>query len=316
MLPDMYTPPFLLGNGHVQTIFPVLFRKMNTVFYQRERIATFDDDFLDLDWSTHGHTRLAIISHGLEGDTTRTYVKAMVKAVTDNGWDALAWNYRSCSGEPNRKLRSYHNGVTDDLAWVIDHARKKNRYKEIALIGFSLGANLSLLHLGRDIPDPIVTKAVVFSAPCDLAASSKVLAKPINTIYMKRFLVLLHKKIKAKMKTMPGQIDDKGYDKIKDFQAFDDRYTAPIHGFKNARDYWEKCSCKPFIPDISIPTLIINAKNDPFLPDACHPVREAAANKNVTLGMPESGGHVGFISFNRHKVYWSEQQAVSFLNAP
>lgn len=310
----LYTPPPLLGNGHIQTIFPVIFRKIDAVVYQRERIRTADNDFLDLDWSTAHHDRLVIISHGLEGNTGRAYIKGMVKAVNHNGWDALAWNYRSCSGEPNCTLQSYHNGVTDDLARVIDHARQTHPYKEIALVGFSLGGNLTLLYLGRETPDPIVKKAVVFSVPCDLKEGARTLAKPLNKIYMKRFLVLLHQKIKAKMELLPGLIDDRDYDKIKDFKTFDDRYTAPLHGFKNALDYWEKCSSKPFIKDIPVPTLIINAKNDPFLPEACFPVKEAGANKHVTLCMPDSGGHVGFISFNDKNLYWSEQKAVEFLN--
>jgi uncharacterized protein len=311
---DNYTPPFFFGNGHIQTIFPLLFRKVDGVLYERERIATHDKDFLDLDWSANGHDRLAVISHGLEGCTHRAYVKGMVKAVNKAGWDALAWNYRSCSEEPNRLIRSYHNGVTDDLARVIDHAKQKRPYKEIALIGFSLGGNLTLLHLGKEIPDPIVKKAVVFSVPCDLKESAKVLAKPVNKIYMKRFLIMLHEKIKIKMKLLPGLIDDKGYETIKDFKAFDDRYTAPIHGFKNAEDYWEKCSSKPHLPNIKIPALIVNAINDPFLPEACFPLKEAGANKNLTLLMPNSGGHVGFVSFNRQNLYWSEKQAVNFLN--
>ena len=310
---SQYCPPFLFGNGHIQTIYPVLFRKAPSLVYTRERISTLDDDFLDLDWSTIGSNRLVIISHGLEGNTTRTYVKAMVQAVNDGGWDALAWNYRSCSGEPNRQLRSYHNGATDDLARVIDHA-KKGGYKEIALVGFSLGGNLTLVHLGRDQVDPLVRKAVVFSVPCDLAASAGVLAKPANTLYMKRFLVLLHQKIKDKMAIMPHALNDIGYEKIKNFKDFDDRYTAPIHGFKNAHDYWEKCASRQFIPAIKIPCLIVNAQDDPFLPRECFPVAEAAANPNITLKMPKSGGHVGFVSFNKRNLYWSEQQTVSFLN--
>jgi len=312
--PYSYHPPLFLKNGHVQTIYPVVFRTVQKVQYQRERIHTPDNDFIDLDWSIHQNDRLVIISHGLEGNTHRAYVKGMVKAVTQNGWDALAWNYRSCSGETNQQLRSYHNGVTDDLAQIIDHARKKGTYKEIALIGFSLGGNLSLLYMGKTEPDSLVKKAVVFSVPCDLKSSAEELKKTINKIYMKRFLVLLHEKIKAKMELFPGLIDDHGYENIKDFQGFDDRYTAPIHGFKNANDYWEKCSSKPHIPNIKIPTLIVNALNDPFLSDSCYPIKEAANNKHVTLCMPDSGGHVGFVAFNTKNRYWSEQTAIDFLN--
>ncbi|MFH2059617.1 MAG: alpha/beta fold hydrolase [Pseudomonadota bacterium] len=314
MIDHPYKPPLFFNNSHIQTIYPVLFRKVATT-YQRERIQTFDNDFLDLDWSCHNHDRLAIISHGLEGNTHRAYVKGMVNAVTQKGWDALAWNYRSCSGEPNQQLRSYHNGVTDDLARVIDHAKNKKSYTQIALIGFSLGGNLSLLHLGKDHPDPIIKKAVTFSVPCDLKGSSKVLAKPSNRLYMKRFLVLLHKKIQAKMQLFPNEINDKEYYKIKDFKGFDDRYTAPIHGFKDALDYWKKCSSKRVIPFIKVPTLIVNALDDPFLSKSCFPVKEAAENKDITLCTPESGGHVGFVAFNPQNRYWSEKKAVSFLNS-
>ncbi len=311
-----YSPPPLMGNGHIQTIFPVLFRRVKGPAYTRERIQTFDQDFLDLDWSCINAGRLAIISHGLEGNTTRTYVKAMALALNQGGWDLLAWNYRSCSGEPNLLLRSYHNGVTDDLAWVIDHAKKTGRYLEIALVGFSLGGNLTLVHLGRDRVDPLVKKAVVFSVPCDLAASAEILAKPVNRLYMQRFLILLHQKIKDKMRAMPGALDDTGYEQIRTFKEFDDRYTAPIHGFKDAHDYWKKCSSRQFIPHIRIPTLIINSLDDPFLPRECFPVAEAGYNRHIFLKMPESGGHVGFVSFNGTGRYWSEDQAVSFLNNP
>ncbi|WDP89881.1 MAG: alpha/beta fold hydrolase [Desulfobacter sp.] len=309
-----YHPPLLFGNGHIQTIYPVLFRKINDVGYTRERIATPDNDFLDLDWSNINGNRLAVISHGLEGNTTRNYVKGMVKAVNLAGWDALAWNYRGCSGEPNRLLRSYHNGATSDLSLVINHAAATGRYREIALIGFSLGGNLTLVHLGRDTVNPIVSKAVVFSVPCDLEASAAVLAKPANALYMKRFLRMLHQKIRDKMATMPQAIDDSGYEKIKNFKTFDDRYTAPIHGFKNAEDYWRKCASKQFIPHIKVPTLIVNAQNDPFLPRECFPVAEAEYNPHVSLKITGSGGHVGFIDFNRDGLYWSEQKAIDVLN--
>ncbi len=117
------------------------------------------------------------------------------------------------------------------------------------------------------------------------------------------------------MEIMPERIDDKNYRQIKDFKDFDDRYTAPIHGFRDAEDYWEKCSSKQFVPRIKIPVLIINAKNDPFLSSSCYPIEEAAKNKNVHLKMPESGGHVGFVEFNKKRIYWSEKMAIMFLNS-
>ncbi len=313
MAPPVYSPPLFFSNGHVQTIFSSQFRRVNPVRYHRERIDTPDGDFLDLDWSCKCNRRLAVISHGLEGNTHRAYVQGMVHALNRSKWDALAWNYRSCSGEPNRKLRSYHNGVTDDLSLVIRQAKKRG-YSHLALIGFSLGGNLTLLYLGREPVEACIKKAVVFSVPCDLGASAQTLAKKSNTLYMKRFLYHLHQKIKAKMKIMPGRIDDAGYGQIKDFRGFDDRYTAPIHGFKNAEDYWARCSSKPVISKISVPTLMVNALNDPFLPPECYPHKEARKNDFITLVTPESGGHVGFVQFNKQKLYWSEEQAILFLN--
>ncbi|MEE8597672.1 MAG: alpha/beta fold hydrolase, partial [bacterium] len=256
-----YRAPLFLQNGHIQSIYPTLFRKFDTGFYERERIFTPDDDFLDLDWSKTGSKKLAIISHGLEGSSHRNYVVGMVKMLNRNGWDALAWNYRSCSGEINRRLRFYNSGTIDDLEVVIQHAVKAESYKEIVLIGFSMGGNLSLLYLGNkgSRVDSKIGKAVVFSVPCDLKASTQELAKFQNKIYMRKFLKTLHQKIRAKMELMPGQINDDDYHLIKNFKDYDNRYTAPLHGFKNAEDYWNKCSSNQFISEIKIPTLIVNA---------------------------------------------------------
>ena len=311
-----YHPPFFMRNAHIQTLYPPLFRKLDSSFYQRERITTNDHDFLDLDWSRTGSPNLAIISHGLEGSSRRSYVVGMARALNQNGWDVLAWNFRSCSGEINRQLCFYHSGSTDDLERVIQHATGKNIYSRIALIGFSLGGNVTLVYLGEkgsQLASEIV-KSVVFSVPCDLRASSLELARPGNIIYMKRFLALLHKKIQAKMRLFPGQINDHGYRLIKNFHDYDARYTAPLHGFKNAEDYWATCSSRQYIPAIKIPTLIVNALNDPFLAGGCYPWEEAIRNATVALETPESGGHTGFVDFNKTHLYWSEKRAVEFLN--
>lgn len=304
-----------MQNGHIQSIYPTLFRRFDTGFYERERIFTPDDDFLDIDWSRTGSNKLAIISHGLEGNSHRNYVVGMVKMLNRNGWDALAWNYRSCSGEMNRRLRFYNSGTIDDLEVVIEHAAKIESYKEIVLIGFSMGGNLSLLYLGNKGSriDSKIVRSVVFSVPCDLKASTRELAKFKNRIYMGRFLKTLHQKIRTKMKLMPGQINDDNYHLIKNFKDYDDRYTAPLHGFNNAEDYWSKCSSNRFIPEIKIPTLIVNARNDPFIADGCYPVNETSDSKCVYLETPRSGGHVGFMQFKRDKSYWSEERTIEFL---
>lgn len=310
-----YRAPFLFSNAHIQTIFPAVFRKVNEVRYQRERIETPDEDFLDLDWSSVGSERLAIVLHGLEGDSTRAYILGMVSALNQSGWDAVAMNFRGCSGECNKRLRFYHSGDTGDLDTVVSHVLSRKNYAVLSLIGFSLGGNVILKYLGE--PDRIVPgsleKAVVFSAPCDLTSGSRRLNEPSNRLYLRRFLRMLREKIRMKMEIMPEQINDHGYERIKDFKQFDDTYTAPSFGFKNAEDYWEKASSKPFLPNISIPTLLVNAADDPFLPEPCYPVEEARRSDTFFLEIPRYGGHVGFVAFNPSGRYWSESRAVSFL---
>jgi len=310
-----YEAPFLLRNGHLQTIVPAMIRKLDRKLYQRERIATPDNDFLDVDWSKAGSDKIAILSHGLEGNSHRPYVIGMAGMLNRCGWDALAWNYRGCSGETNRTLRMYHNGSIDDLDCVVQHVLTSGAYRTVALIGFSLGGNLTLVYLGHnaDVIDTRIQKAIVFSVPCDLRASASELATLKNKVYMAFFLITLHAKIKAKMKIFPDLINDDDYHHIRNFRDFDDRYTAPIHGFKDAEDYWSKCSCNQFIARIKIPTLIVNALDDPFLVDGCYPVQESLNHKHVYLELPRFGGHVGFMQCNSDKSYWSERRAIAFL---
>lgn len=311
-----YIPPPLLKNGHAQTIFASACRWVRGVRYERERIETADGDFLDLDWSRVGVPRLAILSHGLEGRSTRSYILGMVRALNRHGWDALAWNFRGCSGEPNRLARSYHSGATEDLEAVIRHLSEKYRYSKIALIGFSLGGNITLKYLGErgeDVPS-VIKRSVAFSVPCHLESGAWQLAKRSNQIYMKRFLKMFRSKIREKKERMAGRLDDNGFSRIKTFKEFDDRYTAPLNGFKDAEDYWEKASSEKVLHRIRIPTLLVNAGDDPFLPEPCYPVEKARANPNFFLEIPDFGGHVGFIAFNRQGEYWSESRALAFIN--
>jgi predicted alpha/beta-fold hydrolase len=312
VLDSTYRAPWGFGNGHVQTIFPALFRRVPVITRRRERISTPDGDFLDLDWHTEvNRTRLAILSHGLEGDTTNTYIQGMAHALARADWDVLAWNFRGCSGEPNRLLRSYHSGATEDLAAVIAHAPE--RYTRLALVGFSLGGNMTLKYLGEPGPDPRVAGAVAYSVPCDLASSAHQLEGFFHRIYMSRFLRSLRGKVREKMTRFPGRLDDTGLDAMRTFREFDGAYTAPMNGFASAEDYWTRASSRPALERITVPTLLVNALDDPFLPPACFPVAEARASRSFFLETPRSGGHVGFVSFNARKEYWSERRAVEFL---
>lgn len=311
-----YKPPVWLRGGHWQTIYPVLFRRTRHVTQDPERLELSDGDFIDLEWSGKGSRRLAILSHGLEANTRAGYIQGMASALVDAGWDVLAWNFRGCGNEPNRLLRMYHSGATDDLHAVVSHALKSHPATSIDLIGFSLGGNLTLKYLGenQDRLSNKIHRAVVFSVPCDLACSSRQLSRSSNKIYMERFLRALRSKIEEKNRRFPDQLDLTDIRRIRNFEMFDDRFTAPIHGFASAADYWEKNSSRQFIPHIQRETLLINAMNDPFLGPACHPFEEAAANPLFHLESPQEGGHVGFVSGGSNR-YWSESRAPEFLGA-
>ncbi|TXH25903.1 MAG: alpha/beta fold hydrolase [Cyclobacteriaceae bacterium] len=307
-----YKPPFFLFNAPLEPFFPSQFRNVKLPPYQRERITTPDNDFLDLDWLKQDSQKLAIISHGLEGDTSRPYIKGMAKALYDNGYDTLTWNYRGCSGEMNQALRFYHSGATDDLATVVDHASDKG-YREINLIGFSLGGNLTLKYLGEDRNRPALHKAVTFSVPLDLHTSCMKISEPSNWIYSQRFLRSLRKKVIGKSKIMQG-IDITLLKEVKTLQQFDDVFTGPIHGFKDAIDYYTQCSSLRVVANIVTPTLIVNAKNDPFLSPTCFPNDLLKNHLFVSLETPERGGHVGFTQFNKNGLYWSEERTLEFLS--
>jgi predicted alpha/beta-fold hydrolase len=240
----------------------------------------------------------------------------MAAALVRNGWDVLAWNLRGCGGQPNRLLRMYHSGATEDLRAVIEHALQAHPADAIALIGFSLGGNLTLKYLGEEGTriSGRLHRAVAFSVPCDLACSSRQLARASNRHYMERFLRPMRAKILAKDRMFPGQLDVSGLDRIRSFREFDGRFTAPLHGFRDAADYWERNSCRQFLPQIAVPTLLVNARNDPFLGPGCHPMEEAAASEYFHFEAPETGGHVGFPSVGNGGEYWSETRAVEFLS--
>ncbi len=319
---DSYRPPVWLPNGHLQTIFPALFRKIAPPAYHRERMTTPDDDFLNLDWAytdgagnrTH-KPPLVILSHGFEGDSTRQYIVGMVRTMVLNGFDCLAWNFRSCGGEMNVQPRFYHSGATDDLDLLVRHAVAKG-YGRICLIGFSLGGNLTLKYLGEKGKSllPLIGKAVVFSVPMDLMACSRHLGLWENRVYQQRFLASLKPKILTKSKHYPHLIDSRHYDRIKSVYDFDDVFTAPLHGFKNAEDYYTQCSAQGFLDQIRVPTLVVTAANDPMVPVQSVPTDRIAGLSAVYLRLTRKGGHCGYRQAGMQGgAYWSELEALAFL---
>ncbi|MEE4113966.1 MAG: alpha/beta fold hydrolase [Desulfobacteraceae bacterium] len=294
--PSTYRPSPLMANGHLQTILPSLLRRVNGVRYQRERIATPDDDFIDLDWSRRGSRHLALLCHGLEGSSQATYMRGMARALNQAGWDAVAYNYRGCSGTINRRLRAYHS---------------------IGFVGFSLGGNLVLKYLGENAAslDPERHWAAAVSVPCDLKASARQLDRAVNQVYNWRFLRTLTAKARWKAHCYPGCIDTSRLPSVRSLKDFDDVYTAPVHGFRDAEDYWRRCSALRFVNGIRIPTLLINALNDPFLAPPCFPYDAARRNDSLFLETPTSGGHVGFLPSNPREPFWHEARVVQFAGA-
>jgi predicted alpha/beta-fold hydrolase len=313
-----YNPSALFRHHHFSTIFPSLFRMVKGVSYQRERIETPDDDFIDLDWSSYDQERLVVICHGLEGSGDSAYVRGMAKTFNRNHWDAVAYNYRACSGEMNRHLKAYHAGATYDLHTVLEHIIDTKNYKEIVLVGFSLGGNLILKYFGEapeKVPN-IVKKAVAISAPVHLESCAKSISSPSNFIYNDRFIRKLRKKSKAKkQQIIHAGINYEILMKTKSLKEFDNQFTAPANGFKDAVDYWTQKSSRQFLENIQKPTLLLNALNDPFLAPPCFPYKEAKANPNFELMTPKYGGHVGFAQFNKNGEYWDEEVAVNFCNS-
>jgi uncharacterized protein len=315
---QVFQPPTWQWNGHLQSILPSIFRKVNFVYARRERLELTDGDFVDLDWSSTEKqaNKLVIITHGLEGNSTRHYVTGVAKLFSDNGYDALGWNCRSCSGELNRLLRFYHHGDANDLRAVIHHAIEKYQYQQIVLIGFSMGGSLTLRAVA-EFPDqvPAQVKATVsFSVPCSLKGSVDALSRKENSIYLNRFLRKLGKKIKAKALLYPTLINAAGYDNIRSFIEFDNTYTAPLHGFNNAIDFYEKASVGPLLNCIRIPSLIVQAKNDPFLLANCIPLEVASNNSALFLEITAQGGHCGF-SEKGQISNWAERRALAFATA-
>lgn len=289
-----------------------MFKRADEIEYRRERIETPDDDFLDLDWSEVESDRLLILAHGLTGGSGQWYMQKFVGVANKEGVDALAINYRSCSGETNRQKIFYHGGATYDVVTIVQHVVAKKKYKEIFLLGFSLGGNLFCKYLAENAKNlpPEIKKAAVISAPFNIGESAKLLERIENYFYMRRFLNSFKQKLRDKAAIMPGVFNLEGLDKVRTVVEFDDKYTAPVHGFSGADELYAKTSSRNLIKDIEIPLLIINAKNDPVLGPQCYPIEEAESKANIFLEMPESGGHLGFVSYARK---WLETRIAEWL---
>jgi uncharacterized protein len=312
-----FQPPIFQFGSHGQTIIPSLTRKFPEIQYRRERLELPDGDFLDLDWlekKGHETSQLVILSHGLEGSSDRSYMKGMAKFFTENGFDALAWNCRSCSGEMNRLFKMYHHGDIFDLETVVNHAISTKKYAQIALVGFSMGGSMTLKYvgvLGEKVP-PEIKAAVGFSVPCDIAAGADVLDRWDNFIYKKRFLGALSAKMRLKNEQFPNILVLSKLEKVRNWRDFDEWFAAPICGFGSASEFHAQASSKNFVGGTRIPTLLVSAENDPILTESCFPTDIAVDHPFFFFEKTKVGGHVGFMEKNQ-KSAWSERRAFEFI---
>ncbi len=311
-----FQTPYLFSNGHLETIAPHIFRRPTKPNFSRERLELNDGDFLDLDWLQNGNSKVVVLSHGLEGSSNSKYIRGLSDYLSTRGFDILAWNARGCSGETNRLQHMYHSGLSQDLSAVVSSFIDKNSYDEVYLVGFSMGGNITLKYLGEQgsRTHKKIRGAVAVSTPVQLAECADVLAEGFNKVYTWRFLASLYKKLELKSRKQKDfSVDFKKLRRVRNFREFDGIITAPFNGFRDANDYYKQSSSIHVLKDIHIPTLILNALNDPFLSDESYPYQEVGENEFLTMECPEIGGHVGFRQKNT-PAYWSEQRIHAHLS--
>jgi predicted alpha/beta-fold hydrolase len=299
-------PPWLPG-GHLQTIYASVVLPRAAHSYRRERWETPDGDFIDLDWldpqsqvsssKLQGTPPLVAMFHGLEGSSRSHYALALMSLVAKRGMRGVVVNFRGCSGEPNRLARAYHSGDAPEIDWILRRLRSRNTGAPLYSVGVSLGGNALLKWLGDsgEAAKSIIDAAVAVSAPLDLMVAGDALGRGFNLVYTRNFLGTLKTKSAAKLARFPGLFDASAVQAAGTLREFDNLVTAPLHGFRDTDDYWTRASSKPGLRSIRVPTLVINAKNDPFLPATALP-RPDEVSAAVTLEQPDEGGHVGFVS--------------------
>ena len=291
--------------GHLETIRASLLRPP-AVAFQRERWDTPDGDFIDVDWAGDASLpRVMVLFHGLEGCSDSHYARRLAAELPAAGWRVAIPHWRGCSGEPNRKPRAYHSGDSTEVDWIL---RKFSH--PVDAIGVSLGGNALLKWLGEhgDAASSIVRRAAAVSAPLDLPASGAALDRGINRLlYTRLFLSTLRPKSLAKLALFPNLFDAERVRLARTFREFDDAFTAPLHGFRDVDHYWTSSSSGAWLEHIAVPTLVLNARNDPFLPEPALLAAAAKASKTVLLEFPQNGGHVGFPG------RWLAQRLIEFF---
>lgn len=319
-----FEPVSFLQNQHLQTLWPVFFRKPPKIKTSRERILTTDRDFIDLDWFEIPDRPLIILLHGLASSSKAKYIRGLQKSLAKHGFASVAMNLRGCSGEPNNKVEGYHAGVSDDLELVVETLRKRFSDRPLGAIGYSLGANILLKWLSEKQEDATLFAGISVSAPLQLDLTTDRLQKGFSKIYEQYLLSFMkwhqyQKNIKLyqwehipEIREMLKKVPPLW--KIDTISDFDELITAPLHGFQDAKHYYQTCSSRFMLKQIRTPTLIIHAKDDPFMPPEVLPHENELSN-SVMVEVSDKGGHAGFVTFNRLRLpsYWIDMRAPQFF---
>lgn len=313
--PSQFQPQWWIRNAHLQTMLPTINRRNFVISTFDERLELPDGDFLDLAWTetpTAGnHKAIVIIFHGLEGSVESPYVKGIMEAVREKGWIGVMMHFRGCSHEPNRLARAYHSGETADADYVIDLIAKRYPDAPLFAVGYSLGGSVLTHYLAQKGKDSPLTAASIVSAPLLLAESAERIKKGFSKAYQRRLIKRLQRSVINKFDHLDMSILDLSIAQIKKlntFLEFDDQVTAPLHGFKDALDYYEKCSSMDHLTNIETPSLFIHSIDDPFLTKKVIPEANKMSEK-ICFELSDFGGHVGFVygSILKPK-YWLEER--------
>lgn len=311
---NAYKPAWWLPGPHLQTIWPTLKNDKINLSLRRERIELPDGDFLDIDWAGPEQGPIVLLLHGIAGNLDSPYIKRSLRTFVANGWRGALMYFRGCSGNANRLPRYFHSGDTADFHHVLSILRNREPNTPVASVGFSLGGNVLLKWLGEKQQQELLTAAVAISVPFELNKAANKLNQGISRAYQWWILREMKSMVKRKCTQMSMPIDPAMIDELRTFWQYDDLITAPLHGFKNASEYYEKSSSRQYIPFIQTPTLILHAYDDPFLPpDAIPLASELPAC--VQLKVVPQGGHVGFVSGDIpwRSSYWFEEQISGYL---
>lgn len=308
-----FKPAWWLRSPHLQTLWPVFFKKRHKLDLKNEQVELEDGDFIDLCWSKKDSDKAVLVLHGLEGDINSHYINGILYRLEESGYKPVLMHFRGCSGRVNRLARAYHSGETGDLAYIVEYINKVTGSYPFAAVGYSLGGNVLLKWLGETGQNNPLKKAVAVSVPFRLHDAAKRLEQGVSKLYREHLLVSLKKTYIKKFEKLESPLNVDVW-QLKSFWDYDDKVTAPLHGFSGAQEYYDKCSSRQFLKDIKVPTRIIHSSDDPFMFEATAPGEEEL-NKCIDFLLTRYGGHVGFISGSSpfSTRYWCEQKIAEYF---